>query len=125
MGDMLGTVKGLLVNFVVRQRQEDGAAPGRCLAACAFNARAGRGRRRLTLKPVDVGPDDIAFLQYTGGTTGVSKGATLLHRNMVANVVQLSVWLERRHALAERPEDQVVRLRAAAVSHLRADGELR
>ena len=40
-----------------------------------------------------VGPDDIAFLQYTGGTTGVSKGATLLHRNMVANVLQLEAWV--------------------------------
>src|SRR6186713_3381584 len=51
------------------------------------------GARRTLAKP-DVGPDDIAFLQYTGGTTGVSKGATLLHRNMVANVLQLEAWVK-------------------------------
>ena len=48
--------------------------------------------RRLALQPVTVGPEDVAFLQYTGGTTGVSKGATLTHRNMVANVLQGKAW---------------------------------
>ena len=52
-----------------------------------FNMAIAEGTR-LKLKRVDLGPDDIAFLQYTGGTTGVSKGATLLHRNVVANVLQ-------------------------------------
>ena len=68
-----------------------------------------------------IGPDDVAFLQYTGGTTGVSKGATLLHRNILANVLQNDAWLQP--ALAKPPHvDQIVhRLRAAALSHLRAD----
>jgi long-chain acyl-CoA synthetase len=47
---------------------------------------------RLTLKPVKVGHDDVAFLQYTGGTTGVSKGAVLLHKNVIANVLQNEAW---------------------------------
>ena len=49
---------------------------------------------RLNLQRVEIGPDDIAFLQYTGGTTGVSKGATLLHRNVVANVLQSEAWFQ-------------------------------
>ena len=49
---------------------------------------------RLSLRRVDVGPDDVAFLQYTGGTTGVSKGATLLHRNVVANIMQCEAWFK-------------------------------
>ena len=53
-----------------------------------------RTERRPALKPVEVVADDVAFLQYTGGTTGVSKGATLLHRNVLANVEQLRLWLD-------------------------------
>jgi long-chain acyl-CoA synthetase len=60
-------------------------------AGGAVQARAGR-RRALTLKPVTVGHDDVAFLQYTGGTTGVSKGAVLLHKHVIANVLQNEAW---------------------------------
>ena len=49
---------------------------------------------RSRLKPPPIGPDDIAFLQYTGGTTGVAKGAMLLHRNVAANVEQSWAWLK-------------------------------
>jgi len=56
-----------------------------------FNMAVAEGTR-LRFAPVPVGPDDVAFLQYTGGTTGVSKGATLLHRNLVANIVQSEAW---------------------------------
>ena len=52
------------------------------------------GRGASSCKPVEVGPDDIAFLQYTGGTTGISKGAMLLHRNVLANVAQNALWVE-------------------------------
>jgi len=89
LGDLLG-LKGLLVNFVVRKVKKMVPAfslPG----ALQFNdvIAAGSG---MTLKPVDIGHDDIAFLQYTGGTTGVSKGAMLLHRNVIANLLQSEEW---------------------------------
>jgi long-chain acyl-CoA synthetase len=58
-----------------------------------FNDALDEGARG-TLRPVTVGPQDVAFLQYTGGTTGVSKGATLTHRNLVANVLQLEAWVQ-------------------------------
>ena len=95
LGDLLG-VKGLIVNFVVRNVKKDAAGRGLVPAfnlpgAVRFNAviSAGSG---MQLKKVDVGPEDIAFLQYTGGTTGVSKGAMLLHRNILANMEQVSSW---------------------------------
>ncbi|RZL49139.1 MAG: long-chain-fatty-acid--CoA ligase [Variovorax sp.] len=90
MGDRLGLLKGALVNFVVRRVKKLVPAyelPG----AVTFNAALGQGAR-ATLRPVAIGPDDIAVLQYTGGTTGVSKGAVLLHRNVIANVLQSEAW---------------------------------
>jgi len=59
--------------------------------AVSFNAALAEGRRK-PFSRVDIGPDDLAFLQYTGCTTGVAKGAMLLHRNMVANVLQVDAW---------------------------------
>ncbi|MCV4626606.1 AMP-binding protein, partial [Escherichia coli] len=58
-----------------------------------FNAAVAEGSR-LSLRRVECKADDVAFLQYTGGTTGVSKGATLLHRNVVANIVQVEAWFK-------------------------------
>ncbi|MBC8726580.1 long-chain fatty acid--CoA ligase [Paraburkholderia sp. 31.1] len=90
MGDLMG-IKGPLVNFVVRKVKK--MVPAWSLAGhVKFNDTLSEGAR-LTFKPVRQGPDDIAFLQYTGGTTGVAKGATLLHRNLIANVLQSEVWL--------------------------------
>ena len=90
MGDMLGAVKGTVVNGVVRYVKK--MVPAYSLpAAVAFKDALLRGRY-LSFTPVAVGSDDIAFLQYTGGTTGVSKGAMLLHRNLVANVLQVEAW---------------------------------
>jgi long-chain acyl-CoA synthetase len=90
MGDMLGAVKGTVVNGVVRHLKK--MVPAYSLpAAVAFKDALTRGRY-LSFAPVAVGPDDIAFLQYTGGTTGVAKGAMLLHRNLVANVLQVEAW---------------------------------
>ena len=104
MGDMLG-VKGLIVNFVVRRVKK--LVPAWSLPGhVSFNAALKEGAG-LTLKPVKVDPDDIAFLQYTGGTTGVSKGATLLHRNVIANVLQLSAWVEDAYTVKPRPANQV------------------
>ncbi len=87
-GDLMG-FKGHIVNFVSRRIKKavkpfslPGARP--FAAAISGNARPA---------PVDIRPDDIAFLQYTGGTTGVAKGATLTHRNVHANVLQSEAWL--------------------------------
>lgn len=90
MGDMLG-LKGLLVNFVVRSVKKLVPAfnlPGSHAFKAVLAAGAG-----LSFKGVEIGLEDVAFLQYTGGTTGVSKGATLSHKNVVANVLQADVWL--------------------------------
>ena len=90
MGDQLGLVKGALVNYVVRSVKKMVPAynlPG----AVRFNDAVAQGMRG-TLKRPDIQPDDVAVLQYTGGTTGVSKGAVLLHRNVIANVLQSEAW---------------------------------
>jgi long-chain acyl-CoA synthetase len=91
MGDLMGA-KGLIVNFVVRRVKKMVPAwnlPGHV----SFNDAISEGARSK-FTPVKQRPDDVAFLQYTGGTTGVAKGATLLHRNLVANVLQSHVWVE-------------------------------
>lgn len=107
MGDLLGFWKGQLVNLAVRHVRKlvpefslplDG---GRTVTR--FNLAVAEGTR-LSLRRVPIGPDDIAFLQYTGGTTGVSKGATLLHRNVVANVLQSEAWFQPK--LATLPGDR-------------------
>ena len=92
MGDQLGLLKGALVNYVVRNVKKMVPAynlPG----AVRFNDAVAQGTRGTFKKP-DIKPDDIALLQYTGGTTGVSKGAVLLHRNVIANVLQSEAWNE-------------------------------
>ncbi len=92
MGDMLGGLKGMIVNFVVRNVKK--MVPAFSLPnAIPFKQALSQGAR-LSLKPVELGHDDVAFLQYTGGTTGVSKGATLTHRNVIANVLQSDAWLQ-------------------------------
>jgi len=91
MGDLLG-LKGMIVNLVVRRVKK--MVPAYSLpGAVTFNDAVAAGRSMKLDKPA-IGPDDVAFLQYTGGTTGVSKGATLLHRNILANVLQNDVWLQ-------------------------------
>ena len=91
MGDLLG-FKGVIVNLVVRRVKKMVPAwslPG----SVSFNDALSAGRGMTFNKP-KLSPGDVAFLQYTGGTTGVSKGATLLHRNIVANVLQNDAWLQ-------------------------------
>ncbi len=100
MGDMLGFPKGVIVNLVVRKVKK--MVPAFDLPnAQKFLDVLGEGQR-LTLKPVELGHNDIAFLQYTGGTTGVSKGATLTHRNIIANILQSEAW--NQPALAKQKE---------------------
>ena len=104
MGDCLGLVKGLLVNTVVRKVKK--LVPAFELpAAVRFNDAIARGSR-LTWTRVAMTGDDVAVLQYTGGTTGVSKGAVLLHRNVVANLLQSDAW--NKPALAGLPPDEQV-----------------
>ena len=91
MGDLLGA-KGCIVNFVVRRVKK--LVPAWSLPGhVRFNAALAEGARG-SFRRVEQHPGDIAFLQYTGGTTGVAKGATLLHRNLIANVLQSQVWLD-------------------------------
>jgi long-chain acyl-CoA synthetase len=115
MGDRLGWLKGTLVNQVVR-RVKKLVPPFRLPTALSFNEALARGRNaRFT--PADVGPDDIAVLQYTGGTTGLSKGAVLLHRNLVANVLQSEAW--NQPALKAVPAgEQLVTVCALPLYHI-------
>ena len=104
MGDRLGLLKGALVNYVVRNVKK--LVPAFSLpGAVRFNDALARGERAAFARPT-LSADDIAVLQYTGGTTGVSKGAVLLHRNVIANVLQSEVWNEpvmKRIPASEQP----------------------
>ncbi|TGQ65112.1 MAG: long-chain-fatty-acid--CoA ligase [Mesorhizobium sp.] len=101
MGDMLGGLKGTIVNLVVRRVKKMVPAwslPGHIKFNAALKAGGG-----MTFKPATVAANDVAFLQYTGGTTGVSKGAVLLHSNVLANVAQNSLWIEDAYAVKPKP----------------------
>ena len=92
MGDLLGLVKGTVVNHVVRNVRKmvpSFQLPG----AVRFKEALAKGSGRSLTAP-SIGPDDVAVLQYTGGTTGVSKGAVLLHRNLIANLLQAEAWYQ-------------------------------
>jgi long-chain acyl-CoA synthetase len=115
MGDLLGFPKGTIVNYVVRSVKKMVPAyniPG----AVRFNDAVGQGRRQR-FTAAQVGPDDIAVLQYTGGTTGVSKGAVLLNRNLVANLLQSEAWYQP--ALKKIPAgEQIVTVCALPLYHI-------
>ena len=92
MGDLLGFPKGLIVNFVVRTLRK--MVPAFSLPGHAkFNDAVSAGRSMAFARP-DIGPGDVAVLQYTGGTTGVAKGATLLHHTIVANLLASEAWMQ-------------------------------
>ncbi len=114
LGDMLNWWRGPLINFAVRHVKKMvpefrlPTEPGRSVTR--FNRALEEGSR-MNLSRVDVGPDDVAFLQYTGGTTGLSKGATLLHRNVVANILQAEAWFAPMMAkLGNKPMTSVCAL---------------
>lgn len=115
MGDMLGLLKGAIVNHVVRKVKK--MVPAFDLAeAVRFNAAVAIGRNKAYIAPA-TGPDEIAVLQYTGGTTGVSKGAVLLHRNLVANTLQSEAWYQP--ALKKIPAgEQIVTVCALPLYHI-------
>ncbi|HET9645827.1 MAG TPA: AMP-binding protein, partial [Burkholderiaceae bacterium] len=115
LGDMLGFPKGAIVNFVVRKLRKL-VRPFDLPSAVRFNDAIAQGQGK-TQVDVNVGPDDIAVLQYTGGTTGVSKGAVLLHRNLVANVLQSEAWYQP--ALKKiSPAEQIVTVCALPLYHI-------
>jgi len=115
MGDLLGGIKGMIVNFVVRNVKK--MVPAFSLPTAVQFKQALAAGSKLSLKPVDLGHDDVAFLQYTGGTTGVSKGATLTHRNVIANVLQSDVWLQP--ALEKEPKvEQLIVVCALPLYHI-------
>ena len=91
VGDLLPAVKGLITNLVVKHVKHM-VPDWRIEGSVAFRAALDAGSRHA-LTPVPLNHDDVAFLQYTGGTTGVAKGAILTHRNMVANLQQASAWI--------------------------------
>ena len=102
-GDLLG-LKGAIVNLVSRYLKK-AVRPYRLPEALSFKSVIAEGAERR-LQPVTVSPDDIAFLQYTGGTTGVAKGAVLLQRNVTANVLQSEAWM--RPFFGERQDHVMV-----------------
>jgi len=115
MGDLLGTTKGALVNFVVRKVKK--LVPAFSLPDSVPFLKVLAEGRAMQLKPVNVSRESIAFLQYTGGTTGVSKGAILSHGNILANVLQSEAWL--RPALDREPKiDQLVIVCALPLYHI-------
>jgi len=91
VGALLGFPKSAIVNYVVRKRRKQ-VPPWDISGAISFATALAAGER-LTFDPVDVRPEDLAYLQYTGGTTGVAKGAMLTHANVSANILQSEAWI--------------------------------
>lgn len=114
LGDMLG-LKGHVVNLVVRRVKKLVPAWSMPMAK-SFREVLSAGARG-TLRPIEVALDDLAFLQYTGGTTGVSKGAMLTHRNLLSNKDQMGYWLESAFLKRQRP-DVLVFLCALPLYHI-------
>jgi long-chain acyl-CoA synthetase len=115
LGDMLGFPKSLIVNYVVRNVKKM-VPPYELPGAVGFMDAISQGRGKPYRAP-QVGAEDIAVLQYTGGTTGVSKGAVLLHKNLVANLLQSEAWYQP--ALKKIPSgEQIVTICALPLYHI-------
>lgn len=116
MGDLLGMVKGAIVNLIVRRVKK--MVPAYTLpSATRFNVAIAAGKGMRMLNGPQLGPDEIALLQYTGGTTGTAKGAVLLHRNVVANMLQIDAWLQP--VLEKEPKvDRLIVMAALPLYHI-------
>ena len=114
MGEMLGGLKGMIVNFVVRNVKK--MVPAYSLPNAMLFKQALALGSRMKLTPVELSIHDAAFLQYTGGTTGVSKGATLSHRNVIANVLQSEAWSGA--ALDQNSQEQLIIVCALPLYHI-------
>ncbi|GAK70367.1 long-chain fatty-acid--CoA ligase [Agrobacterium rubi TR3 = NBRC 13261] len=101
MGDLLG-LKGHIVNLVVRKVKK--MVPAYSLPQAVSFKDVLKQSQNLQLKPAQIGRNDVAFLQYTGGTTGISKGAVLTHANLLANKSQISLWMDAVFLHKTRPE---------------------
>ncbi len=112
VGDLLKFPKGLLANFVLRHVKKQ--VPKYQFAKSTPFGKVLKAGAKLKLEPVDIGFADIAYLQYTGGTTGVSKGAMLSHRNMVYNVHQTITWQDDAYEGIE----QMVAITALPLYHI-------
>ncbi|WP_374334491.1 long-chain-fatty-acid--CoA ligase [Leeia sp.] len=126
LGDMQGLVKGPVVNWVVRHVKK--MVPGWSLPGAIPFMQAIRKGAHLPFAAPSLGHDDIAFLQYTGGTTGLSKGAILTHRNVIANVLQNDSWagpvlrapgVERLHTVCALPLYHILALTACLLMGMR------
>ena len=111
-GELMG-LKGHIINWVARDIKK--LIPAWDLPHITFKTALQKGSEHHFRKPM-IGLDDIAFLQYTGGTTGSSKGAVLLHRNILSNVMQIESWLNP--GLKQKPEQQLVFLCALPMTHI-------
>ncbi len=116
MGDMLGTLKGCLVNYVVRNVKK--MVPAFNLPKAVRYKEAIRLGSKQRFTKAEVGPSDIAVLQYTGGTTGVSKGAALLHRNIIANTLQCEAWFSPVLSDIRKRGEQVTSVCALPLYHI-------
>lgn len=106
MGDMLGLVKGFIVNFVVKKIRK--MVPDYHIPGAVFFTDALKIGAASTYERPEVSGEDVAFIQYTGGTTGVSKGAMLSHRNMVANVEAVDAWFQSKMKYFNKKEDLIL-----------------
>lgn len=111
-GELMG-LKGHLINWIARDIKK--LIPLWDFSHITFKDALKIGSQHHFVKPT-IDLDDIAFLQYTGGTTGTSKGAMLLHRNVLSNVMQIEAWLNP--ALKQKPEQQLVFLCALPMTHI-------
>lgn len=128
VGDLLGFPKGALTNFVLRHVRKQ--VPGYSFEKSTTFRKALAEGRGKTLRPIELGFADIAFLQYTGGTTGVSKGAMLSHRNMVSNIHQAKAWqldaydgIEQVTAITALPLYHIFSLQSNCLSMMVQGGE--